>query len=105
MYVRYSAFYDEMGSDALVRAYGGHGIREDSRMRVTRDEHVDVHLPCDGTQRVKIARWDALVAVHDTDADRSMHHRRRGWEAGVLSTRIPGERARRADRARSKWTE
>ena len=65
------------------------GDRVDSRMCMTRHQHVDVHLTCDGTQCIEISRRDTLVAVYDTDTDRCMYHRHRGWKAGVLCKRGP----------------
>ena len=99
----------EIDSGALVRTWQDRDESRkrgtDSRMCMTRHQYVNVHLPCDGTQRIEIAGRNTLVAVHDTDADRCMHHRRGGRKAGVLQTRTFGEHAGRACCVRSKRTE
>ena len=73
-------------------------------MCMARHQHVDVHLACDGTQRIEIAGRNTLMAVYDTDADRCVDHRRRGRKAGALQVRTSGEHARRACLATEKRT-
>lgn len=52
-------------------------------MCVSRDEHVHVELPCDGAERVEVARRYALVPVYNTDPYRRVGHRYRKREIAL----------------------
>ena len=49
-------------------------------MCMSRDKDIYVHLPCERTERVKVASGDALVTVYDPDFDGAMVHCHRHGE-------------------------
>lgn len=53
-------------------------------MRVSRHQHVDVHLPGKSRERVEVARGNRLVSMNDTDAQRPVHNRRAQWQRALV---------------------
>ena len=63
---------------------------EDILMCMSRDEHVDIHLSCNRTERVQVARGDGLVSVYDTDLDWRVCYGYGHREGRVLQARVAG---------------